>query len=434
MDRWIDLSPAAFVEALRGAGLDRAWLATDPTTGGVRASAPGLEGIARHLEDACPAWDAHEAVFMSIGTETGALLIATVHRSMRGQAQGGLRLMPYADLATCLEDGLQLARAMSRKAALAGLWWGGGKGIIARPADDRWREVSWRTAAYSDYGRFVSTLRGCYVTAEDVGTTPEDLRHVLAHTRFVTCVPVDAGGSGNPSPATAAGVLAGIEASLAFLELGELVGKRIAVQGLGAVGSALADGLLRRGASVVACDLSRARVEAMTERHSDEAFSARVAPPGDTSLLAESCDVLAPCALGGSLGPDTIPQLRTRIVCGATNNPLQDPARDAAALAKRSILYVPDFVVNRMGIVSCANEQYGSLTPDPAVSRHLDSADPDSIQQTVTRVLQTARAAGTSPLVAAHRLADARITEPHPIWGTRACTLVERVLEEWGAG
>ncbi|MDH3685155.1 MAG: hypothetical protein OEP95_02970 [Myxococcales bacterium] len=434
MERWIDLTPEACVTALRGAGLERAWWAPDPTSGGVRSSAPELEELARYLEAGCPSWDAHEALFLAVGANSNTLMTATVHRSTRGQAQGGLRLMPYSNLGACLEDGLRLSRAMSRKAALAGLWWGGGKGIIARPADDRWRDPAWRAAAYSDYGRFVSTLRGCYVTAEDAGTTPEDLRHVLAHSRFVTCVPVDAGGSGNPSPATAAGVLAGIEASLAFLELGDLTGKRVTVQGLGAVGSALTDGLLARGASVAACDLSRARVEAMTDRHAGAAFSACVAAPGDSSLLAEPCDVLAPCALGGVLGPETIATLRTRIVCGATNNPLVDPARDAAALARRAILYVPDFVVNRMGIVSCANEQYGSLSPDPAIARHLDPADPESIQQTVTRVLETAHAKGTSPLSAAHQLADAKILEPHPLWGNRACTLVEHVLEEWRSG
>lgn len=431
MERWIDLSPEAFVAALGGAGLERGWLAPDPASGGVRCSAPELEAVARHIEETSPAWDAHEAIFLAVGPASGALLTATVHRSVRGQAQGGLRLMPYPDLAACLEDGLRLSRAMSRKAALAGLWWGGGKGIIARPADDRWRDPAWRAAAYSDYGRFVSTLHGCYVTAEDAGTTPDDLRHVLAHSRFVTCVPLDAGGSGNPSPATAEGVLAGMEAAFAFLERGELAGKRVAIQGLGAVGTALAEGVLAKGGAVIACDLSRARVDAITARHAGADFSARVAPLGDASILTEPCDVLAPCALGGVLGSNTIPQLRTSIICGAANNPLQDPARDAAALARRAILYVPDFVVNRMGIVSCANEQYGTLSPDPAVARHLDPAAPDSIQRTVARVLRAAHAAGTTPLAAAHGLADERLSEPHPLWGERARAIVHRVLADW---
>jgi glutamate dehydrogenase/leucine dehydrogenase len=434
MERWIELSPEAFVAALRGAGIERGWLAPDPASGGVRASAPELAAVASHVAEVSQAWDAHEAVFLAVGPESLTLLTATVHRSLRGQAQGGLRLMPYADLGRCLDDGLRLSRAMSRKAALAGLWWGGGKGIIARPPGDLWRDPAWREAAYSDYGRFVSALHGCYVTAEDAGTTPEDLRHVLAHSRFVTCVPVDAGGSGNPSPATAAGVLAGMEAALAFVGRGGLAGKRIAIQGLGAVGSALAGRLLAAGASVVACDLSRTRVDALTARHAGDDFSAYVAPPGDAALLAEPCDVLAPCALGGVLDPETIPRLRTRIVCGAANDPLRNPERDAAALARRAILYVPDFVVNRMGIVSCANEQYGTLNPDPAVARHLDPADPGSIQQTVARVLEAAHAAGTSPLSAAHALADARLDEPHPIWGARARIVVERVLGEWADG
>ena len=433
MERWIDRTPEACVAALRGAGISRAWLASDPETGTARASAPELEEVARHLAAASPFWDAHEAVFLEVGEASGALLTATIHRTARGQAQGGLRLARYADLLTCLEDGLRLSRAMSRKAALAGLWWGGGKGIIARPPDDRWRDPDWRADAYADYGRFVSRLHGAYVTAEDAGTTPEDLRRVLAHTRFVTCVPVDAGGSGNPSPATAQGVLCGMTAALGVLGSGDVAGKRVAIQGLGAVGAALAEGALAAGARVVATDLARARVDALARRHSGAAFRASVAAPGDLSLFSEPCDVFAPCALGGVLGPDTIPRLRTSLVCGAANNPLADPARDAAALAQRGITYVPDFVVNRMGIVSCANEQYGSLAHDPAIARHLDPADPDSIPQTVERVLASARADGTTPLAAAHRLADARLEEPHPLWGLRARALVAHVLAEWTA-
>ena len=434
MERWIDRTPEQCVAALRGAGLARAWLAPDAETGSVRASAAELDDVARHLADASPFWDAHEAVFLEVGESSGALLTATIHRTARGQAQGGLRLARYPDLGACLEDGLRLSRAMSRKAALAGLWWGGGKGIIARPPDDRWRDPQWRADAYADYGRFVSRLRGAYVTAEDAGTTPEDLRQVLAHTRFVTCVPVDAGGSGNPSPATAAGVLAGMEAALGFLGSGGLAGKKIAIQGLGAVGAALADGLLAAGATVVAADLSRARVDALSARHPGPAFEGRVTAPDDVSLFSEPCDVFAPCALGGVLGPDTIPRLRTGLVCGAANNPLADPARDAAALESREIRYVPDFVVNRMGIVSCANEQYGSLADDPAIARHLDPALPDSIPQTVARVLESARTDGISPLAAAYRLADARLEDPHPIWGLRARALIAHVLAEWTEG
>jgi glutamate dehydrogenase/leucine dehydrogenase len=433
MERWPDLTPEAFAAALQGAGITRAWLAHDPASGTVRASTAELDEVAQHLAVASPAWDDHEAVFIALGGSSGALLSATVHRTARGQAQGGLRLMPYPDLASFLEDGLRLSRGMSRKAALAGLWWGGGKGVIARPSDDRWRDAAWRANAYSDYGRFVSALRGCYVTAEDAGTTPDDLRHVLAHSRFVTCLPPEVGGSGNPSPATAAGVLAGIEATLAWLGSGAIAGKRVAVQGLGAVGSALVDGLLMKGARVVACDLSRTHVEASLARHAGAAFEARVAEPGNAWLLGEPCDVLAPCALGGVLGPDTIPRLRTRIVCGAANNPLAEPCRDAEALRARGVLYVPDFVVNRMGIVSCANEQYGSLVPDPAIERHLDPSDPDSIQNTVDRVLSAACDAGITPLRAAHHLADERLDEPHPVWGTRAHALVRTVLEEWTA-
>lgn len=430
---WQDLPPEAFAAELRARGVRRAWLAPDASRA---ASHPHLEGVARDLARD-PAWDGHEAVFLAVGPETGALLSATLHCTTRGQAQGGLRHWRYPRVLDFLRDGLRLSRAMSRKNALAGLWWGGGKGGIARGA--RADDPAFRRALYREYGRFVTSLRGAYVTAEDAGTRPEDMAEVAACTRFATCVPVAMGGSGNPSPATARGVLLGMDAALAFAGLGGIAGRSVAMQGLGNVGAAMLEGLLLAGASrVVASDLDPERVAALRRRlvalggGAQQRASLRVTAPEDVGILAEPCDVLAPNALGGVLSPQTIPKLRARVVCGAANAPLAEGARDAAALAARGVLYVPSFVVNRMGIVQCANEQYGSPRPDPAVERHLDPDAPDGIRRTTLRVLERARAEGTTPLAAAEALADERLREPHPIWGDRGRALVRSLLEgEW---
>ncbi len=374
-------------------------------------------------------------MFLAVSSQ-GDLFGAFLHRLARGQAQGGLRRWPYRDLEAFLRDGLRLARGMGRKNALAGLWWGGGKGLIARPpgADPPAGEA--RRALYREYGDFVSSLGGCYVTAEDAGTRPEDVAAVFERTRFTTCIPPERGGSGNPSAATARGVVCGMEAALEAEELGPLEGRCVAMQGLGNVGAAMVDALLAHGvARVVASEISWARCRELAERWRQAPVEVRHCHPEDPAVLCEPCDVLAPNALGGVLGPETIPRLRARIVCGAANNPLADEERDGAALLARGIAYVPDYVVNRMGIVSCANEQYGVMRPDPAVERHLERDYAHGIFAVTRRVLVDARERGIPTPRAAAELADRLAEERHPVWGERARELVQAVLHgDWHAG
>jgi len=422
--------PQALADALRATGARRGWLAPDGR-GGVRTSGSlaGL-GVAEALGAAGDARD-HQAVFLEVGRETACLMGAFVHSTRRGQAQGGLRYWPYASLEAWLRDGLRLARGMGRKCALAGLWWGGGKGVVARrPGRDE--DPGRRRAVFADYGRFVSSLRGCYVTAEDAGTTPADLAELQHHTRFVTCIPPERGGSGNPSEMTARGVVAAMETALGS----SLDGARIAMQGAGQVGSAMVPMLLERGVSrLVVADTSAERCRALAERFGDPALQLREAEADDDSILAEDCEVLVPNALGAVLGPKTIPGVRARVVCGAANNPLEDDVRDARALQARGITYVPDFVANRMGIVWCANEHAGSLPDDPDVLRHLDPGWQDSVQAVTRRVLDEAERSGTTPVEAANRLADERASEPNPLWGDRATRIVRSLLDgDWADG
>jgi glutamate dehydrogenase/leucine dehydrogenase len=276
----------------------------------------------------------------------------------------------------------------------------------------------------------VSSLRGAYVTAEDAGTTPADMAEVHRRTRFATCVPPEIGGSGNPSAMTAEGVVVAMEAALAFRGTPGLAGRRVAMQGAGNVGAAMIELLLARGVSrVVVAESSAEQRDLVLDRFAAEPITVRLAAPGDASILAEPCDVLAPNALGGVLDAKTIPEIRASIVCGGANNPLADDSADAKRLVARGITYVPDFIANRLGIVFCANEHAGTLPDDPAVKRHLDPRWPDSIPNVTQHVLAEAARTGDTPIAVANRLADARIEEPHPIWGRRAEEITNALLQ-----
>lgn len=396
----------------------------------LRASEPELEPLAAFIASDSRNFDAHDAIFLEIGAESGALLGAFLHRTVRGQGQGGLRNWRYETVASFLEDGLRLSRGMGRKCALAGLWWGGGKGVLARPRGARGEDPALRSLLFRDYGKFVSSLRGAYVTAEDVGTTARDMLDVHRFTRFVTCVPESLGGTGNPSRSTARGVVCAMEAALDFAGKGSLAGKTIAMQGLGNVGSAMLEVLFEREVGrVVATDVDAGRLERARSSFPTPQLELRQSARGDVSLFSEPSDVLALNALGGVLGPDTIPLIAAPIVCGAANNQLVDDRRDDALLAERGILFVPDFVANRMGIVQCANEQYGSLPNDPALERHFGRDWDGSVFHTTRRVLELARERSITPTQAANLLADELANEPHPLWGDRARSIVRALWE-----
>jgi leucine dehydrogenase len=430
------LSPAAFRSFLAAAGIRRFFLVWDEEAQEVRVSHPELAPLARLLAADRRDFDRHEGVFVQVAPETGVLQGAFIHRTCRGQAAGGVRFWRYDTVEDYLRDGLRLARGMTHKNALAGLWWGGGKGVMvdSQPGGTRRR-------VYEEYGEFLTSLRGCYVTAEDVGTSVEDMAAVFSRTRFATCIPPALGGSGNPSEPTARGVVRGMEAALAYRGAGGLAGKTVAVQGLGHVGEPLVELLRERGViRVVGSDLDPARCEALNRRYAGGAgriftFAARAAGRGDHWIYEQPADVFAPCATGGVLGPRTIPLLAAGIVCGAANNQLEDPERDDLLLHQRGVLYMPDFLVNRMGIVNCADEQYGYVgVEDPRIAAHLgsspaaagDSGDrwDNSIYNLSLAILDEARRSGEPPARVALRLAERRSREPHPLWGHRGAAII----------
>ncbi len=423
--------PEDLLAAMAAAATRRAYLVTDRD--GVRASHDFLSDIARCIGEDHRDYHGHRGIFLAIGTESGHLLSAFVHKTVRGQAAGGVRFWPYSSVEALLRDGLRLSRGMGHKNALAGLWWGGGKGVIARRPGVDHRDAALRAAVYRDYGRFITGLRGCYVTAEDAGTTARDMRHVFETTRHTTCIPAAVGGSGNPSVLTARGVVVAMEAALEACGLGTLEGKTIASEGLGNVARHMIGPLLERGmARFIGADIDAQAVKQAERMHDDERIETRLVAPGDHSMLGEPCDIVAPNAIGASLNPHTIPHIRARIVCGAANNQLEDPARDAAALAARGVLYVPDFLANRMGIVNCANEQYGTFDDDPAILEHLARDSETGIFQRTLAVLAAAKRSGRTPAEEAERLAEALSDVPHPIWGDRGQRIIDALVRsDW---
>jgi glutamate dehydrogenase/leucine dehydrogenase len=474
------LSPAAFRRFLAAAGIRRFFLAWDEEAQEVRASHPELDSLARLLAADRRDFDRHEGVFAQVAPETGVLQGAFIHRTCRGQAAGGVRFWRYDTVEDYLRDGLRLARGMTHKNALAGLWWGGGKGVMVDERGDGEGEGASERAGsaaadrlrrriYEEYGELITSLRGCYVTAEDVGTSVDDMAAVFSRTRFTTCIPPALGGSGNPSAPTARGVVRGMEAALAHRGAGGLAGKTVAVQGLGHVGEPLVELLRQRGvARVIGCDLDPARCAALLQRFAGAgaaagggdgpgnrggnagsgngfAFEARALGGDDVWIFEQQADVFAPCATGGVLGPRTIPRLAAGIVCGAANNQLEDPERDDLALHQRGVLYMPDFLVNRMGIVNCADEQYGYVgEEDPRVAAHLGSAPPapadtgdrweNSIYNLSLAILDEAARRGEPPARIALRLAERRSREPHPIWGHRGAAIIRALTRPDAAG
>jgi len=423
------------IEKMKAEKLWRLAVVTDPGSGKVRATHPAFDELAEAIASDKRDYDRHEGLFFEIGWESDHLLSAAVHLTRRGQAAGGVRFWTYDTVEAFCRDGLRLSRGMGHKNALAGLWWGGGKGVVARRRGRDHRDPEVRGAVYRDYGRFMSGLAGCYVTAEDAGTTPPDMAVVFSKTRHTTCIPREFGGSGNPSVLTASGVVVGMEAALAWLGQGDLRGKTVATQGLGNVAYYMLPELIERGvARIVGVDIDESVVERAAREFGSVVEARRVAP-GDLSIFGEACDVFSPNAVGGTLNPETISLLRCKVVCGAANNQLEDPKGDDVRLHERGILYVPDFLTNRMGIVNCANEQYGHLDADPAIYSHLEREAPHGIYQRAREVFERAQATGRPTGAEAVALADELAQEPHPIWGHRGQAIISNLIASgWAKG
>jgi leucine dehydrogenase len=432
-DELINLSPQEFVQFLKDQHISRFYFVYEQETKQLISSHPQLQSLAAFLQADKRDFMEHEGMFFQVSRQYDTLQGAFIHRTNRGPGIGGLRYWHYETMEGYLRDGLRLSKGMTRKNALSGLWWGGGKGVIAHNEATDKTDPEVRASLFQEYGRLTSSLRGCYVTGEDVGTNVTDMAKVFSQTRFTVCIPPALGGSGNPSIATARGIICGMEAALKFIVKETLRGKTVAVQGMGNVGEALVRLLFEKGVKkVIASDIDPDLVERVKTEMKGKNLEARVTPRGDKSFLGVECDILAPCALGAILNPVTIPQIKTRIVCGAANNQLEDAERDDRLMHERGIIYLPDFLINRMGIVNSANEQYGYVRDDPLIGRHLGKDWEFSIYQMVLKVLQRSCEAREPSARIAIEMADKLSLENHPIIGHRGQQIIaSMVADRW---
>ncbi len=374
-------------------------------------------------------FEEHEGMFFQLTEKYDVLQGAFVHRTKRGQAAGGVRFWQYENVEDYLRDGMRLAKGMTHKNALAGLWWGGGKGVMIHNPDFNKQDKEYREYVYTEYGKFLTRLKGCYVTAEDVGTSVEDMANIYKSTRFTTCIPETVGGSGNPSEPTSRGVLAGMEAALAFK--GEtLDGKTVVVQGMGHVAEPLIGHLFKKNVKkVIAGDINPDVVNSVKEKFAGKNFEARLVEKGDNSILFENCDIAAPCAIGAILNDDTIPKIKAGIICGAANNQLEDHDKHDKMTAEKGIIYVPDFLTNRMGIVNCANEQYGYPADDEFIERHLQKEWKHGVYQTTLSVLKEARETGKPTSEIAIKQATEMSMREHPVFGHRSLKIIQSLVK-----
>lgn len=332
----------------------------------------------------------HEQVVFCEDKRAGLRAIIAIHDTTLGPALGGLRMWPYKSEAEALRDVLRLSRGMTYKAASAGLNLGGGKAvIIGDPRTDK------SEALFRVFGRFVESLNGRYITAEDVGTSVHDMEYIFMETKYVTGVAPAHGGSGDPSPVTAFGVFQGMKAAMKTAFGGEsFSGKHVAIQGLGNVGRHLADHVVKAGAKITVTDID----EEKCDKARRELGADVVAPD---SIYDVACDVFSPNALGAVINDNTLPRLRCKVLCGGANNQLAEE-RHGVALREKGILYAPDFVVNAGGLINVYVEMEGYVR-----DRALRMAE--GIYNTTERVINISREQGLTTAEAADRFAEERI-------------------------
>ncbi|MEK4853559.1 Glu/Leu/Phe/Val dehydrogenase [Paenibacillus sp. FSL H7-0756] len=333
----------------------------------------------------------YEEVLFCQDKASGLKAIIAIHDTTLGPALGGTRMWTYATEEEALVDALRLAKGMTYKNAVAGLNLGGGKTvIIGDPHTDK------NEAMFRAFGRYIQGLNGRYITAEDVGTTEEDMDIIHQETDFVTGISASYGSSGNPSPATAFGVYQGMKAAAkAAFGSDSLAGRTVAVQGVGNVSFTLCKYLHEEGARLLVADIHSEAVNRAVQ-----AYGATAVDPAD--IIGADCDIYAPCALGATINDESLPRLRAKVIAGAANNQLKEP-RHGDALHKMGIVYAPDYVINAGGVINIADELngYHKERAYKQIARIYDS---------ITRVLEISRLKGIPAYAAADQLAEERIS------------------------
>lgn len=330
----------------------------------------------------------HEQLLFCNDNDTGLKAIIAVHNTTLGPALGGTRMWAYKNELEALNDVLRLSRGMTYKNSISGLNLGGGKAVIFGDSRNDKTEALFRR-----FGKFVQSLGGKYITAEDVGISPLDMEWVSMETKHVTGLP---GKSGDPSPVTAYGVYMGMKAA-AKVRYGNdsLLGKKVAVQGVGHVGQALVDHLTKEGANVFVTDIHEQTLKEVANQ-----FGAKVV--GSDEIYDLDVDIYAPCALGATVNDDSLKRIKAGIIAGAANNQLADENIHGQWLQDNGVLYVPDFMLNAGGVINCYAEVKGLPTK-------WTMAKAEEIYERTITILNRAANEGIASYKIANQMAEERI-------------------------
>jgi len=336
----------------------------------------------------------HEQVAFCTDPHTGLNAIIAIHNTVLGPSLGGTRVWNYANHQEALVDALRLSRGMTYKSALAGLNLGGGKAVLIGDASKLKNEAYWRR-----YGKFVNSLNGKYITAEDVNTSKTDMEYIGMETKFVTGKPEYMGGSGDPSPLTSYGVYMGMKAA-AKKAFGsdDLSGRKVLVQGAGNVGRYLMEYLVKDGAKVYTCDINESKLKEVTAM-----MPSIQVVDGDTIFDMEM-DIYAPCALGATVNTESIAKMKCPVIAGGANNQLADENVHGPMLVEKGIIYVPDFLINAGGIINISIEidGYNRERAYNTVSKIYDRA---------LQIFDIAEKEGTHTQLAAMQAAEKRLSD-----------------------
>jgi leucine dehydrogenase len=341
----------------------------------------------------------HEQVVLCSDPTTGLRAIIGIHNTSLGPSLGGTRFWQYDTDEEAITDVLRLSRGMTYKAAVSGVNLGGGKAvIIGDPRKDK------SEGLFRAFGRMVESLRGRYITAEDVGTSVRDMEWIRMETKYVTGVG-GPGGSGDPSPVTALGVFSGMRAAAhATWGSDSLAGKRVVVQGAGNVATYLVESLVKDGATVFVADIYEEKAKALATR-----TGATLIAPSD--VFTTPCDVFSPNALGAVINDETIPQLTCAIVCGGANNQLKDEATHAPMLRDRKIMYAPDYVVNSGGLMNVASEVEG-------YDRAKVMRQAEGVYDITMNIIKTAEERSMLTIEASNAIAEERLRKVRHVHGS----------------
>jgi leucine dehydrogenase len=330
----------------------------------------------------------HEQLLFCNDNATGLKAIIAVHNTTLGPALGGTRMWQYNNELEALNDVLRLSRGMTYKNSISGLNLGGGKAVIIGDSKTQKNEALFRR-----FGKFVESLAGKYITAEDVGISTEDMVWVNMETNNVVGLP---GKSGDPSPVTAYGVYMGMKAA-AKVQFGtdSLAGRKIAVQGVGHVGEYLVENLAKEGAEIYITDIHEDTLKRVSSK-----YNAKVV--GLDEIYDVDSDIYAPCALGATVNDDTLGRLKCSIIAGAANNQLANENIHGEAVKSRGMIYVPDFMLNAGGVINCYAEVKG-LSAEWAMSKAED------IYNTTLNILNRAHSDDLATYKIANQMAEERI-------------------------